>query len=504
MFRSLTRPLTHWASGSKRKRVQIDRVQPTAEPCEDRKLLTITPSFAGGVLSIAVDNSVVTDPNGTHEVVRLSTDFFANTVNITNSAGTIIGTFGNSGTPVNSVSVTITGSNPNRGAEIDGSPATKPGATPYNLADPLSVVGGPNADFIFGGDAGDNLDGGLGNDTIDGKGGSDTVTGGGGDVDTIITDFGFPGTVDALANLSGGAGTKDKLTFTYPLGVTATIGSGRGFESIIGSPGSDSITVTAVDEVSLISGGVGNDSLVAGNNSATFETQIIGGDGNDTLVGGTGRDILDGGLGIDSMSGNGGDDTLFIDKFDTFSGGLISGGAGYDTIKVDNTNLTPANNPITIANFAATGAEEFIGGDEIDNIDASSATANLILQGGGGDDVLRGGSGNDTIYGGLGNDGLFGGGGNDRIFGDGGNDNVIGEGGNDELYGGAGNDSVDGGAGDDTLNGADFADATNTGTDTLNGGANNDIFIFDMGEAGLIVDYTPPGDRRKNRAGAFY
>ncbi|BBK29946.1 hemolysin type calcium-binding protein [Stella humosa] len=68
-----------------------------------------------------------------------------------------------------------------------------------------------------------------------------------------------------------------------------------------------------------------------------------------------------------------------------------------------------------------------------------------------GADSISGGAGNDSIYGGQENDTVSGGGGNDNVAGDAGNDQVNGGSGNDILYGGAGNDVIDPDTGNDTI-----------------------------------------------------
>ncbi|BBK37758.1 hypothetical protein STAQ_28360 [Allostella sp. ATCC 35155] len=68
-----------------------------------------------------------------------------------------------------------------------------------------------------------------------------------------------------------------------------------------------------------------------------------------------------------------------------------------------------------------------------------------------GADNVSGGAGNDSLYGGQENDTVSGGGGNDNVAGDLGNDMVNGGSGNDILYGGAGNDILDPDTGNDTL-----------------------------------------------------
>ncbi|WP_143467759.1 bluetail domain-containing putative surface protein [Leptolyngbya ohadii] len=76
-------------------------------------------------------------------------------------------------------------------------------------------------------------------------------------------------------------------------------------------------------------------------------------------------------------------------------------------------------------------------------------STDLVLTGGGGNDISTGGTGNDTITGGGGNDNLAGGSGSDTITGGSGNDNIRGDDGNDILTGGGGRDTLTGGTGGD-------------------------------------------------------
>ena len=101
--------------------------------------------------------------------------------------------------------------------------------------------------------------------------------------------------------------------------VTLTDGSGNtvdldGVETVMGSTGDDTLTVTD-DTSATLDGGLGNDTLVGGGGDDT----LIGGDGNDTLFGGEGSDVVDGGTGADTLFGGTGADTLF-------------GGSGDDTL----------------------------------------------------------------------------------------------------------------------------------------------------------------------------
>lgn len=93
------------------------------------------------------------------------------------------------------------------------------------------------------------------------------------------------------------------------------------------------------------------------------------------------------------------------------------------------------------------------------------------LRGGVGDDRLLGKGGDDRLVGNQGNDRLNGGSDDDRLIGNQGNDRLNGGSGDDRLVGNLGNDYLNGGSGDDYLDGG-------VGTDTLIGGAGSDTFAL--------------------------
>lgn len=211
----------------------------------------------------------------------------------------------------------------------------------------------------------------------------------------------------------------DDLVFALKNGALNIDGGGgndtiyalEGGNTLQGGDGNDRIEVTASVSVvgqDTLRGGRGSDKLVAGNAGAvmygdysdatvsdslsTYDDELIGGLGADTIYGGHGRDVIRAGDGADSLFGDAGDD-------------ILSGGVGDDK-----------------------------------------------LQGGSDNDVLSGEDGNDELRGGEGADNLVGGVGADALYGDAGNDVLIGGDHDDMLDGGAGDDFFDTGSGHDTLN----------------------------------------------------
>lgn len=117
-------------------------------------------------------------------------------------------------------------------------------------------------------------------------------------------------------------------------------------------------TITGTNSPDLLSGTAGDD--------------IINGLlGDDTLKGGKGDDIISGGVGADSLSGGKGNDTLLADENDT----LLSGGAGFDILKIRDTD---GDNMVDIdMTTNVRGIEALVG--DFDRVDGSVTNATINL-----------------------------------------------------------------------------------------------------------------------------
>ncbi|MGO4909627.1 hypothetical protein ACEN2J_14980 [Pseudorhodobacter sp. W20_MBD10_FR17] len=133
----------------------------------------------------------------------------------------------------------------------------------------------------------------------------------------------------------------------------------------------------------------------------------------------------------------------------------------------------PDPDPPPIENIVLVGG----GGDDI----LSGDSGTDWITGGAGNDTISGAAGDDTLIGDIGNDYLDGGADNDVLRGSDGNDTLVGGAGNDDLYGEGGNDSLLGGDGNDTLTGAD-------GDDILYGGLGNDLMMGVYGNDTLFAE----------------
>ncbi len=296
-----------------------------------------------------------------------------------------------------------------------------------------------------------------------------------------------------LATQAGGTlnlaltGGDDKFTVLPGPAANSVIVESNGFQTdpfsgvtkIVGNAGAgnDSIKIDPLVTIAVeLSGGLGNDELMAGGGAALLR----GDEGDDLLIGGSENDQLFGGAGADTLMGERGDDLLEGgDDDDT-----LDGGSGADTLR------------------GQAGVDVLLGGRDQDVLEGGSGDD--YLQGDRGDDILRGGDGNDQLMGDRGDDLLEGGDGDDQIIGDIGSDTIIGGAGNDRIDGGLGTDviyggligvvvdattdadTITGGAGDDTIDGGEGDDLIQggAGNDTIFGGSGNDTIFADDTEAG--------------------
>jgi Ca2+-binding RTX toxin-like protein len=266
------------------------------------------------------------------------------------------------------------------------------------------VIGTNFSDNISGTGGGDWLRGGLGDDTLEGAGGDDQIFGEGGS-DT----------------LNGGA-EQDRLS---------------------GGDGSD-----------LINGGDGFDVLFGGENSPGFTERGLF---SIALVRYARSDlILDTDAQADTLFGGEGDDALFVGYNDSADGGAhaFQGDSIYVSLQGATTAVTVdfTQPTVTLGSGTVTGFENvnFVEGSNFDdNITMRSTTGTFMraaVYGMGGNDQIVAGTWTTEIYGGDGHDGLDATGSMAQIIVEGGagNDNVL-------INAGSYAARLDGGSGLDTL-----------------------------------------------------
>jgi Ca2+-binding RTX toxin-like protein len=318
------------------------------------------------------------------------------------------------------------------------------------LAHDDKISGGLGDDWVLGGGDDDSLDGGGGDDNLIGAFGADAMAGGA-DIDAVsYAERAAP--VFVYANAGPVAGNADD----GPAGARDAIAGD--VEKLVGSPASDVIWGQSAADL-LVSGGPGNDELLAGGGPSLF----AGGSGTDTVtyfnrpgpvavsIGG-GAD--DGGLGsgegdnvlpdVENLVGTAHDDVLTGDPSANVIDGLngadaIAGLAGIDTAAYGSTVAAPGALPsprtlgvtVGIGGAADDGSADDQSGSlrdavagDVENLSGTAAGDRLaggpganLLAGAGGADLLRGREGNDILLGNDGDDTLDGGAGADRLAG---------------------------------------------------------------------------------------
>ncbi len=275
----------------------------------------------------------------------------------------------------------------------------------------VAFVGGA-AGQVMAGTAGQDIMLGMGgNDTLNGSAGNDIMDGGAG-VDTASF-----------------AAMTQSVTVNLGASAPATILTDAGAGTATGAEiGSDYLV-----SIANVTGGAGDDALT-GDNTANV---LIGGAGNDTLDSAGGNDTLTGGLGDDTIDGGLNTDTAIYGK-SVFSFNFSTTGS----LVVADTDVAPATS---------------LGTDTLSNIELlqfTEGTYNLVLGTNAVNNPLNGGAGNDLI---LGFDGA---------------DTLNGNGGADILIGGLGADFMNGGGGNDIYV---VDDAGDTITEGAGGGSGTDL-----------------------------
>ena len=119
-------------------------------------------------------------------------------------------------------------------------------------------------------------------------------------------------------------------------------------------------------------------------------------------------------------------------------------------------------------------------GDIVHLASTTYLLGDMVISGGGGDDILWANIGNDSIQGLAGNDVIDGGPGDDIIDGGNDDDTISGGTGNDTIQGGSGANTIDAGPGDDTI-----TTIPSYMENYIDGGSGNDTFIA----YGTITDW---------------
>jgi Ca2+-binding RTX toxin-like protein len=223
---------------------------------------------------------------------------------------------------------------------------------------------------------------------IDGGSGSDTAS----YIDAtgiVVVDLANGGTGgwangDTYANIENLIGSSFNDTLT---------GTNNG-DDIRGGDGND--TISGLGGTDTLWGGYGNDTLEGGSGNDVLQDEVMPGNGNDTLRGGDGNDTLYSYSGTDRLFGDADNDRLIVNG-DVLGGTMVAnGGSGYDTLVIDNDNVTEANLIASVTNIEELNLLDFWVGLTLD-LSAADIAA-LTGQAQGSSNELRVYvNGNDTI-----------------------------------------------------------------------------------------------------------
>lgn len=219
------------------------------------------------------------------------------------------------------------------------------------------------------------------------------------------------------------------------------------------------VQVTSLDGTTVVTTGVGDDTVVVEVDPDTGETvlTITTPEGTQEVRIPAGEEVV--------INTGGGADEITVPAGTVVHVRLVTG-AGDDTISAHGSDGS-------IEAFTGAGDDIVETGDGHDFIDAGAG--HDYVDGSGGDDRIFGGEGSDVLYGMGGEDIISGGAGHDYLEGGRGDDELFGGAGDDILSGGFGDDFGHGGAGDDTI----FA---GSGDDTFHGGSGLDRATGEEGD----------------------
>jgi len=451
-----------------------------------------------GLVTINPDGTLQYDPNGQFEALdsgQAATDLFTYTIVDSQGARSTA-----------SVRITISGaadtppvalfSDGGDSVDFSGVLASRYIAgTQYDALDGNDVIVLPSTASLAarsGFASGTPFHGGQGDDLIVAN--SDAV-------DIILGDDGND-TIDAVDGggadqLFGGLG--DDVVASG--GQSATLYGGDGFDQLNGRDGATLYGEAGDDVIETVAatgyGGLGNDIMIGNGSSRLFGddgADLMFGVVGDVVLGGEGDDELLGSAGASLMGGSGNDLLIVIDGAHAAGGDgadMLYGGSGTTILgeRGDDTLFVVSSSQIAIGGEGTdtaifTDARDVIG--ELGGIDVER------IEMADGDDVFDVGSSAGTVgvnvHGGTGDDTLAGRGGNDTLSGGIGDDAVMGGDGNDTLFGGDGDDRIQGGAGNDILSGganADIFEITSGGGHDTISGFQNGIDMIDASALGI-------------------
>jgi Ca2+-binding RTX toxin-like protein len=375
-----------------------------------------------------------------------------------------------------------------------------PGATS------VTVVVGNGGSNIALGSGNDIVTGGSGGDTITSGTGNDSLSGGDGDDRFVFSAASSLNTGAVLDTVAGGAGN-DTLVLGVDIANSNVFANVSGVETLELGTGVDLTLNSNNGGFNLIKGDAASANMVTVDVGFTgpVTVDITGATVGDTIINKTASpltvtaNVADFAVSmqVQTITGStGATDTLSL----TASAGtaVLSSSTSIENVIINDAgddsglgaNLTLGTNGTSAISINASALDA---GEHL-TVSGGSATNNVTVIGGSGDDSVLGGAGNDSFTGGAGVDTLSGGGGNDLLDGGAGSDSLVGAVGNDTATGGLGNDTISGGTGIDLLTGGDGADVFNF---TASGSGTPVVVTSDStsGAQDEITDFVSQTDR---------
>ena len=265
-----------------------------------------------------------------------------------------------------------------------------------------------NVMYGFGGS--DTLTGGAGADSIVGGAGADTLSGGAGNDTFYLANGDFA----SGESIDGGADV-DAIVLTNATTVNFTTGTVSNVETLTGSSGNDTVTVSAPQWAGFntINLGSGTNVLnvVASGDISAGPTPTLSNVTTGNLTGSSGNDSI-------TLSG------AQLDAI-IIGAGTINLGAGTDTINLTSTSADL--NTLGLTNASIQGVEAIsaaTAGSGV-TITLSGQTEGFTITGSSGADTITAGSGSDNISGDAGADVITGGAGADTLSGGAGIDRFV-------------------------------------------------------------------------------
>ncbi len=295
--------------------------------------------------------------------------------------------------------------------------------------DIINAGGGNNTINAFGGN--DTINTGDGNDTINGGDGNDTINSGKGN-DVISGGLG-------INVIDGGEGIDTLTDGNFSLLTTAfSLDESDTAKTVTLSDGTN---ISNIERFPNLITGSGNDVI-------NLSQRI-----NNSFTTGGGDDVINSGLGTDTVDGGAGNDLLIVD----YSSNVYSGttpAAGITSAAAGNSNgFSGYYSAYYNSNFNT----DRVNFNNIERFQITGTAFNDDIRTGDGNDIINAGGGNNTINAFGGNDTINTGDGNDTINGGDGNDTINSGKGNDVISGGLGINVIDGGEGIDTLTDGNFS-----------------------------------------------